>query len=76
MVDASAKEVYIEIMQRNNLLNIIIEDDGEGFEVTIIKEKKGMGLYGIEKKVNELNGKLTIDSKINKGTTIIIDIPV
>ncbi|WP_430412134.1 tetratricopeptide repeat-containing sensor histidine kinase [Kordia sp.] len=73
---ANAKEVSIEIMHRNNLLNIIVEDDGEGFEITITKEKKGMGLYGIEKKVNELNGKLTIDSKINKGTTIIIDIPV
>jgi signal transduction histidine kinase len=35
-----------------------------------------MGLYAIRKRIETLAGKLTIDSVLGKGTTVIIDIPL
>ncbi|GLB53504.1 hypothetical protein NBRC110019_25450 [Neptunitalea chrysea] len=73
-----ANEVNIYLTQHDNhQLNIIIEDDGVGFDPQLLnKESSGIGLKNIEKKVEQLGGTFTIDSSKNKGTTIIIDIPL
>ncbi len=74
---SEANEVNIYLTQHNSSeLNIIIEDNGKGFDPKTVIEKSGIGLKSIEKKVEQLNGTFTIDSIISKGTTIIIDIPI
>lgn len=74
---SEAREVNIYLTQHSSSeLNIIIEDNGKGFNPKKIVEKSGIGLKSIEKKVEQLNGTFTIDSIISKGTTIIIDIPI
>ena len=55
----------------------MIEDNGIGFNIEMVKAKhKGIGLANIEKRIQELNGSLTIDSVTGRGTTVLIDIPV
>ncbi|WP_395062048.1 sensor histidine kinase [Flavobacterium sp.] len=72
-----ATEVTIYLTQHNsNNINIIIEDNGRGFNPKKVLEKDGIGLKSIEKKVEQMEGTFTIDSLINKGTTIIIDVPL
>lgn len=72
---AEATKTTIQLTQHNHNLNIIVEDNGKGFDTTSIKES-GIGLEAIKKRVTHLEGKLTIDSVLNRGTTIIIDIPI
>jgi signal transduction histidine kinase len=72
---ANATNVFINISLFDNSLNVIVEDNGKGFEKKILTSKNSMGLSSIKKRVKHLNGTLQIDSFINKGTTIIIDIP-
>ena len=38
-------------------------------------QKAGMGLATCKKIVQSLNGKIVVESKINEGTTFIIDLP-
>ncbi len=77
MKHSEATEVNIYLTQHNsNELNIIIEDNGKGFDPKSIVQKSGIGLKSIEKKVEQMNGTFTIDSIISKGTTIIIDLPI
>jgi signal transduction histidine kinase len=72
-----ATEVNIYLTQHNKTdINIIIEDNGRGFDIKTIVSKDGIGLKSIEKKVEQMGGTFTIDSVINKGTTIIIDLPI
>jgi signal transduction histidine kinase len=72
-----ATEVNIYLTQHNKTdINIIIEDNGRGFDIKTIVTKDGIGLKSIEKKVEQMGGTFTIDSVINKGTTIIIDLPI
>ncbi|WP_298138851.1 sensor histidine kinase [Flavobacterium sp.] len=74
---SEATEVNIYLTQHNHTdINIIIEDNGKGFDPKKIKYNDGIGLKSIEKKVEQMNGTFTIDSLINKGTTIIIDLPL
>jgi len=74
---ANATEATIHITNHHYSLNLMIEDNGKGFNPSqITKTNKGMGISSIDKRIEHLNGKLTIESEINKGTTIIIDIPI
>ncbi len=74
---ANATDVNIYLTQNDvEDINIMIEDNGKGFDPTKIVQKDGIGLLSIERKVEQLGGTFNIDSIISKGTTIIIDIPL
>jgi two-component system, NarL family, sensor kinase len=71
---ANATELSIQLLKSKNGLNVIVEDNGLGFDTK--KEAKGIGLKNINSRVSALDGELNIDSIIGKGTTITIDIPL
>lgn len=73
---AEASEITIHLTQHDDSLNIIIEDNGKGFDPKKINKKDGMGLPNIEKKVEQIGGVFTIDSYQSRGTSIIIDLPL
>lgn len=73
---SKASEATIHLTNYEDNINIIIEDNGIGFNRTAIKTADGMGLQTIQKKITQLGGTLTIDATPGKGTTIIIDIPI
>lgn len=69
---AKAKNIQIDCTF-DEVYRIIIEDDGEGFDMREVK--KGMGLNNIQKRVESMKGNLHIDSLKGRGTTFIIEIP-
>lgn len=72
---SDADEVNIYLTQHNtDLINLIIEDNGKGFDYKAVIAKDGIGLKSIEKKVEQMGGTFTVDSVLSKGTTIIIDL--
>ncbi|WP_299884321.1 ATP-binding protein [uncultured Lacinutrix sp.] len=73
---SKASEVSVDITGDKSSIIIIVEDNGVGLDMAQLKKQKGLGLYSIDKKVEELNGKLSIDSNSNKGSTFIIEIPL
>jgi two-component system sensor histidine kinase DegS len=52
-----------------------VEDNGKGFDYAKTKDA-GIGLESIKKRIEHFNGKLTVDSTPNKGTTILVDVPL
>ncbi|RAR75677.1 tetratricopeptide repeat-containing sensor histidine kinase [Flavobacterium aciduliphilum] len=74
---SEATEVNIYLTQHDQSeINIIIEDNGKGFDYKKVTTKGGIGLKSIEKKIEQMGGTITIDSVINNGTTIIIDLEI
>lgn len=73
---ADAAEATINISHFDNTINIIIEDDGKGFNIQETKLRNGMGISSIQKRIHHLKGTFQVDSTINKGTSIIINIPI
>jgi signal transduction histidine kinase len=66
---ASQLDIKIELI--NNDIKIQIMDNGIGFD---INHTKGNGIGNMQKRVEELNGKIAIISSINNGTSINIEI--
>ncbi|MFD2726557.1 tetratricopeptide repeat-containing sensor histidine kinase [Hyunsoonleella rubra] len=70
---SEASEATIQFSEDNCMLNIIVEDNGKGFNLNT--QKSGIGLVNIEKRVEKMQGDVVIDTSIGNGTTIILNIP-
>jgi signal transduction histidine kinase len=73
---ANAKSVSITIKREGSLIQTIITDNGKGFEVNDSVKKNSLGLKTIFERIRIMNGKISIDSKINNGTSFLFSIPV
>jgi two-component system sensor histidine kinase DegS len=73
---SQATEASIAINQYEDSLNIIVEDNGIGFDARKVKKNDSMGLTSLEKRIEHIEGTLEIDTTLGKGTTILIDIPL
>ena len=74
MKHASATEVFVQLIRQENRLNIVVEDNGKGFDTSIVKEGKGAGLVSIQSRVDYLKGQLDIHSGEGKGTLVNIEL--
>lgn len=68
---ANASQIIIQFIEHPSNYQVIVEDDGAGFDVQNTNSKSA-GLYNIQSRVAFLKGKVTIDSQENLGTTIEI----
>jgi len=73
---AQATDASISLTNHKDVLNIIVEDNGIGFDTKKMRSSSGMGISNIEKRVEHLGGSMEIDSSPKKGTSIIINIPL
>lgn len=71
---AKASEISVQISQIDELLSIIIEDNGIGFDSKTIT--KGVGLRSLEERCSRLGGELSFESRRGAGATVFIDIPI
>ena len=72
---AQASEIIVHLTSFEDHINIMVEDNGKGFDPSIIKDNDGMGLASIIKRVEHLGGNVDIDSQSGSGTTVILNIP-
>ncbi|WP_340201083.1 ATP-binding protein [Ascidiimonas sp. W6] len=73
---AQATEVQLQLARHDAYINILIEDNGVGFNPSNLPKKEGMGLSSIKRRVEVIGGNFHIDSQPGHGTTVSIDIPV
>jgi signal transduction histidine kinase len=72
---AKAKTVSTALNIDNDNIVVSIEDDGTGFDITAVKNKKSFGILGMKERVHSLNGKFELVSSPGKGTKINISLP-
>jgi len=70
---AKASKVSIKILYNASLVEVIIEDNGIGFNIQEVK--KGAGLKNIQNRIYLINGTHNIESAPSKGSKIIINFP-
>ncbi len=69
---AEATLAEVQVSLQDETLNIIVEDNGKGFDQE--KAHRGMGLSNMHYRVKALHGYLSIDSIKNKSTTVYIEL--
>lgn len=73
---AYASHVSVILACRVDLLRIILEDDGVGFDyASVLQNTKSLGLKGIKERAALFGGTLVIESAAGQGTTLFIEIP-
>lgn len=72
---AEAKEVVLQMTYGEDWLNLTVEDDGKGFEVSSKDVGEGMGLKSIAFRTEYIGGDYEIDSREGKGTLVSINVP-
>lgn len=70
---AQATEAIIQFVREENRLSVIVEDNGKGFNALEVEKTGHAGIATIQSRVAYLNGKLTIDSRQDVGTTVMMD---
>ncbi len=77
---SEAKEVTVHVKRSSSKFDIIIEDNGKGFnaEATILQGKlsEGWGLMGMIERATILGGECHISSQPGKGTRVEVHVPV
>ena len=71
---ANAKQVFIELFPEEGQVELIVSDDGIGFDPETVK--KGMGLENMRSRTALLNGKFDIIAAPGKGTKIKVVLPI
>lgn len=72
---AHATHVEVAVAGKGNGLQVHIKDDGVGIQAKS-QSDCGLGLLGIEERVQELGGKLNVISKPGQGTALQVTIPI
>jgi signal transduction histidine kinase len=73
--------VSIVINREKSLLHVTIEDDGCGFDATLVPEHiarptgGGLGLAGMRERLLLVGGELEVESSPGVGTTVFARIP-
>ncbi len=70
---ARAGEVSVQFVGHESVVILTVEDNGKGFDPN--QPSIGMGLRGMKDRVAYLDGILHIDSMLDKGTSLVIEIP-
>jgi PAS domain S-box-containing protein len=72
---SGAKNVYITLEEKRDMIILIVKDDGKGFNVNEVlqkKERDSFGLITMHERINFIGGKINILSGTGEGTTIEI----
>jgi signal transduction histidine kinase len=75
---SKASQVWIRIGRKNRIFCCSIEDDGVGFDVRAVEsdyKRRGLGLIGMQERLNAIGGTLSVDSEPGRGTKILIRLP-
>ena len=71
---AAAKNLVIQFEKNHKALHISIKDDGSGFAEN--NSSAGNGLNNMKQRAKDVKGKIDFDSVQQKGTEIILEVPL
>ncbi len=71
---AQATTILVEVTCHDKQLRVAVTDDGIGLDPA--RGRRGLGLRGIDERVKELHGSMTISRHAGAGTTVSVLLPV
>ena len=72
---ANANTLDIQLTKDKEGINVMIEDNGNGFDMSQTEKFEGIGLKNIDSRVTYLKGTLDFSSQLGEGTLVAIFIP-
>ncbi|WNH12791.1 ATP-binding protein [Thalassobellus suaedae] len=77
---ADSTHILVSLSHSEKMLSIVIDDNGKGFDPTKVKNIKngdgGMGMTFMRERIKYIDGRLFLNSEIDKGTRVTLNIPL
>jgi signal transduction histidine kinase len=71
---SGAHVALVQLVFQSQMLSLTVEDDGKGFDETILEKSVGSGWPNIRSRVEYLKGSLDVRTAVGKGTSVGIEI--
>ena len=73
---AGASRVMVWLKRDDERLILSVHDDGSGFDVDALEDRRSFGLFLVRERAAELGGELGITSRPETGTLITLVVPL
>lgn len=73
---SGAAQVYISVVKAEDDVVLTVEDDGVGFDLSILDQVEGLGLRAMKERLHGMGGSLEVDSQVGSGATFFVTMPV
>lgn len=73
---SNANEVTLWLRFDEQRLCFEVRDDGVGFDLMTASQSGGLGIQGMQERINQIDGELDIDSTPGKGTTVRVMVEI
>jgi signal transduction histidine kinase len=73
MRHAKCKHVNVFVSFDNEKIVLEVTDNGQGFDPSILKNQKSLGVFGMKERIESFGGKFEIDSFEGKGTKVRLE---
>lgn len=70
---SGADQINVQIIQEKTRVNLVVQDNGAGFDTSILQPEKTTGIRSIRSRVESLGGQLELSSFPGKGTEIQVN---
>ncbi|MCA9942225.1 MAG: hypothetical protein KC449_02025 [Anaerolineales bacterium] len=73
---AQAQQISVTLQWTPEILELVVADDGIGFDINSIPAEGHYGLLIIQERAKEINGRLQIESAPGQGTIVHLHLPI
>ena len=73
---SNARKVELSLVGNGKEIQLTIRDTGVGFDTSNVDQGRGLGLISMRERLKLLNGDFSIQSAIDRGTTIRATVPI
>lgn len=70
---SGATAIIVQLSVFEKTVNLVVEDNGKGFDIDLWENSKGMGFHNLKNRVNYFKGKIDVKSSPDEGTSFLIE---
>ncbi len=76
VMHSGVQKFSVQLWGESEEVHLKVSDSGVGFDLRAARSGRGLGLVRIEQRVKLVNGTSSIDSQLEKGTTVHVSVPL
>ncbi len=74
---SNATQIELQMVGHSDEINLTMEDNGDGFDKSVLEKGEGNGWKNIQSRLNLIKGEVDIESSPQrKGTSLIVRVPL
>lgn len=73
---SGARRAIVQLSMHEQTVNLVVEDDGKGFDPALWEASTGMGFQNLKNRVEYLHGKIHLTTAPGEGSSFLVELPL